>query len=58
MSEVRHPSKVMHKVIHNYFNATTDKLLEEEPVVFRPSRNTVEQIFKCYIVRDFFHSFI
>ena len=45
ISLIRHPSKVMWKVIHNRLQPQAEEIISEEQAGFKAERSTTEQIF-------------
>ena len=66
ISLIRHPSKVMLKIILNRLKLQTKKIIAEEKAGFRAGRSTTEQIFNLRILcekylqhqQDLYHVFI
>ena len=66
VSDVKHPSKVMLKIILNRLKPQAEKIIGEEHAGFRAGRSTTEQIFNLRIQcekylqhqQDLYHVFI
>ena len=66
ISLIRHPSKVMPKIILNRLKLQAEKITSEEQASFRAGRSTTEQIFNLRILcekylqhqQDLYHVFI
>ena len=50
ISLIRHPSKVMLKIILNRLKSQAGKIIAEEQAGFRAGRSTTEQIFNLHIL--------
>ena len=50
ISLIRHPSKVMLKILLNRLKPQAEKIIAEEQAGFRPGRSTTEQIFNLRIL--------
>ena len=66
ISLIRHPSKVMLKIILNRLKPQAERIIAEEQAGFRAGRSTTEQIFNLRILcenylqhqQDLYHAFI
>ena len=52
ISLIRHPSKVMLKIILNRLKPQAEKIIAEEQAGYRAGRSTTEQIFNLRILRE------